>query len=107
VRKVFVLFLVVVMLSGALLLTGCAQRDPDVVGTWAVDFDPSLTTTFNEDGSGFHSEDLFGYGATFRWTTSGRNLNWNYPSHPQMRTRYSVSGDVFTITLDDEGGGTF
>ena len=102
--KKFCLFLaaVAMLVLGMVMLTGCASRDEALVGSWSWDLNSDYVTTFNADGTGTHALDWgLGYGTTFRWSTSGRNINWNYPNHPRLVTPYTVSGDVLTMTLAD------
>jgi len=100
-KKLTIIFVLITIVAGMFLLTGCDSQDPDVVGTWRWEHDASLTTTFNEDGSGTHSEDFFEMGTTFRWATSGTRINWNYPGHPRVYTPYTVENDVLQYTLVD------
>lgn len=103
-RKLVILCVVIAMVGGAFLLTGCDSHDDDLVGVWTLEGIPGLESTFNADGTGHHVED-WGFGLTFEWSTSGTRLNWNYPGHARMITPYSISGDVLTLTLDDGEGG--
>jgi len=96
-----VLAAVALIAGGLLVMSGCSSRDAELVGTWEWELDSSIATTFNTDGSGRHSMDWAGYGETFTWSTSGNNKTWNYPGHPRMRSTYSISGDVLTMTFDD------
>jgi len=99
-KKMLVLVVVVALFATMLFVTGCTQRDENLVGSWTWDIDSSWVTTFNEDGSGTHTVD-WGYGATFTWSTQDGRLYWNYPGHSRMYTAYSVSGDQLAITMDD------
>jgi len=93
-----------IMLTGVLLLTACGDsHDEALVGTWRWEADPSgaITTTFNSDGTGSHSMDWSGYGTTFNWRTSGRNIIWSYPGFGDVTTRYTVSDEVWTFTMAD------
>jgi len=83
-----------------MLMVGCGN-DEALVGRWVFADDPSYVTTFNADGTGTHAIS-WGYGTSFRWSTPGNNIMWNYSGHPNMRTGYSISGDVLTITGDGE-----
>jgi len=95
-RKFLVLIAAVMLIGGALLLTGCGGRDSDLVGTWSFNDVPEITVTFNEDGSGRWSHDM-GFGTRFTWRTSGSNLDWTYDgSSDRMRTTYTVSDTTFT-----------
>ena len=102
-KKYFVLFAAIAMIAGVLLLTGCSSRDADLVGVWTWEEDSSFVTTFNEDGTGTHAIDWTGMGTTFNWSTSGGNINWNYPNHPRVISPYSVSGNVLTLTIEGMG----
>ena len=99
-RKFLVLLVLIAMSAGMLLLTGCDSRDSDLVGTWQWDDNPAFVSVFNEDGTGSHALD-WGFGTTFRWSTPGNRIVWNYPDHPNVYTNYSISGDVLNITMDD------
>jgi len=99
-RKLLILFSTVALFAGLMFMTGCTQRDSDLVGSWTFEEDAQWVTTFNQDGSGSHTLD-WGFGTTFTWSTSGNNIYWNYPGHERMYTGYSISGDVLTITMAD------
>ncbi|MCL1786759.1 MAG: DUF5640 domain-containing protein [Defluviitaleaceae bacterium] len=99
-KKLIVLFAATALLAGLVLMTGCTQRDSDLVGSWTFEQDSQWVTTFNEGGSGSHALD-WGYGTTFTWSTSRNNIYWNYPGHPRMYTAYSISGNVLTMTMED------
>ena len=99
-RKLVILCLVIAVIGGMFLLTGCDSQDPDLVGVWEFELDSSFVTTFNADGSGTHAIS-WGFGDSFRWSTSDNNIYWNYSGHPRLYTRYSISGDVLLITVED------
>ncbi|MCL2203588.1 MAG: fimbrillin family protein [Defluviitaleaceae bacterium] len=99
-KKLFMVFVLVTMFAGILLLAGCSQSDSDLVGTWTWDEEASFVTTFNADGTGSHAR-TWGYGTTFTWTTSGKNIYWEYPNHPRMYTGFSITDDVLIIIMDD------
>ncbi|MCL2361492.1 MAG: DUF5640 domain-containing protein [Defluviitaleaceae bacterium] len=99
-KKFVVLFAVIALIAGGLMLSGCSSRDDDLVGVWQLQEDATFVTTFNDDGRGEHTVD-WGFGMSFRWSTSRGNLYWNYTGHSRMYTAYSVSGDVLTITMDE------
>jgi len=99
-KKFLVLLGVISIFSAMVLLTGCDSRDAALVGTWVFEDDSSWVTTFNEDGTGTHALD-WGFGTSFRWSTGGSNINWNYSGHPSMRTPYTISGGVLSITMAD------
>ena len=71
-----------------------------LVGTWFFQDNPVWVTTFYQDGSGTHALD-WGYGTSFRWSTSDTNIFWYYPGFPRMHTPYRISDDVLYITMDD------
>ena len=73
-------------------------------GHWVWEDNPAFVTTFNADGTGTHAI-TWGFGTTFRWSTPGNNIRWNYPGWPNMDSPYRISGNVLYITLDDEFGG--
>ena len=98
-KKYVVFFAAVLMLAGVMMLTGCGSQDENLVGTWVWNDNPASITTLNADGTGTHTTD-WGYGLTFRWSTRGNDIHWNYPGHPNMRTGYTVSGDSKTWIMD-------
>jgi len=104
VQKYLVFLAAIAIIAGLLALSGCARINPDLVGEWVYEADPSWKTTFNEDGTGTHTQS-WGFGTTFTWLSSSRNLYWNYPGHQAMYTPYSISGNVLTITISN--GSTF
>ena len=99
-RKCLISLTVAIIIAGTLVLSGCFSRDDALVGAWSWDGDPRYVTTFYEDGTGTQAVD-WGFGYTFNWSTSGRTLIWNYPSHSRLRSPYSIYDNVLTITLDD------
>ena len=99
-RKILMILAAITLLAGALMFTGCSSRDEELVGTWVWELDSNFVTTFNDDGTGTHAI-TWGFGTTFDWSTSGRNIVWEYPGHDSLRTEYSISGDVLTITDAD------
>ena len=100
-RKTARLLLTVAVIASLLLTTGCGDsRDDELVGRWVFELDSSWVTTFNADGTGVHALD-WGYGTTFRWSTGGGNLTWNYPNHPDVYTPYRISGNALYLTMDD------
>jgi len=101
-RKYVVFFAAVLMIAGAMMLTGCNSRDEALVGRWESNDFPGSITTLNADGTGTHTTD-WGYGLTFTWSTSGSNIIWNYPGHPRLQTGYTVSAN--SKTWIEEGGG--
>ena len=82
------------------ILSDTTEIDEALVGTWIFEDDASWITTFSEDGTGNHTQD-WGFGTRFEWSTSGGVLNWNYPDHEELRTPYSIDGDVLSITMAD------
>ena len=90
------LIMMVVMFS----MVGCTNRDDELVGRWVWEDDPAWVTTFNEDGTGTHTQ-TWGYGTSFQWATPGNNIRWNYSGHPNMDTAYRISGDALYITVED------
>jgi len=99
-KKCLVLFAAVALIAGGLMLVGCSSRDSDLVGTWVFEDNATWVTTFNEDGTGTHAIS-WGYGTSFRWTTPGNDIMWNYSGHANMRSPYTINGDVLSITMDD------
>ena len=99
-RKLSVGLLALVMLLSMFMITGCGGRDDDLVGRWVYEGNPDWVTTFNDDGTGTHALD-WGFGTSFRWTTSRNNINWNYSGHPRMYTSYEISGNDLYITMGD------
>ena len=99
-KKFFVFIAAIMLMGGVLLLTGCG-RDGNLVGTWVFDEDPAYSVTFERNGDGSQTSSS-GYSRTFRWTTSGSELVWRYPTYAPLHTEYTVVGDVFTWT-DTEG----
>ena len=77
-----------------------ALGDESLAGTWIFEDDSSWVTIFSEDGTGSHTQD-WGFGTRFEWSTSGGNINWNYPGHEELYTSYSIDGDVLSITMGD------
>jgi len=103
-KRFFMVMMALLMLTGVLFLTACgASHDEALIGTWRWEGDPTgaFTTTFNSDGSGSHSQDWAGYGLTFNWRTSGRNIIWSYPGFGDVTTRYTVSDGVWSFTMAD------
>ena len=101
IRKLSVGLLALVILVSMFLIAGCgSNRDEALVGTWSFELDSSWVTTFNADGTGTHSLD-WGFGTSFRWSTLGGNITWNYYGHPRMITPYNISGNALYITMDD------
>jgi len=99
-RRLFMLFGTIAMIVGLMILTGCTQRDSELVGSWTSEDNSQWVSTFNADGSGSHTIS-WGFGTTFTWSTSRNNIYWNYPGHDRLYTVYSISGDVLTITMAD------
>ena len=100
IKKLVVLFLAVICMVAVLLAVGCANQDEDLVGRWVFEDDATWVTTFNEDGTGTHSQS-WGFGTSFEWTTPGNNIRWSYPGHQDMETPYNVSNDALYITMED------
>jgi len=92
-----------VAFCAVLLLSGCASRDADLVGTWIWTDNPAFVTVFEENGNGtnsiaWNSE----IGTEFTWTTRGDNIYKRfYGSRDRFYFEYSVSGD--TLHFYDEG----
>ena len=99
-KKFVIVILAITMMFALFAVVGCDSRDEALVGTWVFEGDDSWITTFNEDGTGSHAQD-WGYGTRFEWSTSGSNLNWDYPGHEELYTPYSIDGDVLSITMED------
>ena len=99
-KRLIMLFLVVTMMAAVLLVAGCTSRDEDLVGRWVFEEDATWVTTFNEDGTGTHSQS-WGFGTSFEWTTPGNNIRWSYTGHQDMETPYNISNDALYITMED------
>ena len=100
-KKTARLLLTVAMVAALLLMAGCGDnRDDELVGRWVFADDSSWVTTFNADGTGEHALD-WGFGTTFRWSTSRGDLTWNYPNHPNVYTPYRISGNTLYLTMAD------
>ena len=84
-----------------LMLSGCASRDADLVGTWVHEFDVAFYSTYQANGNGTHSEPWGDYGDTFIWTTSRNNINWNYVGHSRVYTPYVIDNDELRIYYQD------
>jgi len=100
VRKFAIGLLAIVAIAAMLLMAGCTSRNDDLVGRWVFEDDPAWVTTFNEDGTGTHTQS-WGYGTSFQWTTPGNNIRWNYPDYRNMDTPYRISGDALYITVEE------
>ena len=94
--------LAVAAIAVMLLMTGCVNRDDELVGRWVWEDNPIWVTTFNADGTGTHAIS-WGFGTTFQWTTPGNNIRWNYPNHPNMISPYRISGNALYITVEEGG----
>ena len=100
-KKFSALLLAILMISALFLVTGCGgNRDENLIGRWVFEDAPEWVTIFNEDGTGTHALD-WGYGTSFRWSTSRDRINWNYSGHPRLYTIYNISGGALYITMDD------
>ena len=98
-KKVLAIFLVLLLLAGALAITGCgANRDRALVGTWIWDGDPEFVYIFNANGTG--ERGFPGHETTFTWTTSDNILNFRFTNTSADYARrwdYTINGSILTI----------
>jgi len=104
-RIAAIIFAVVMMFAVVAMVAGCTSRDEALVGTWVSEDDPTWVTTFNEDGTGTHTQS-WGFGTSFEWSTPGNNIRWDYPGTENMDSPYSISGDALYITIEVGDGET-
>ena len=98
-RKLLTGLLAITAIVVMMLMVGCGN-DEALVGRWVFADDPSYVTTFNADGTGTHAIS-WGQGTSFRWSTPGNNIMWDFPGYANSRSPYSISGDVLYITVQD------
>jgi len=96
-KKYLMAFVAAAAFCAVLLLSGCASRDADLVGSWVWQDNPSFVTTFEESGDGNHTIS-WGQGTQFTWTTRGGNVYKRFDgSRDRYYLEYSVSGDNLTF----------
>ncbi|MCL2364562.1 MAG: DUF5640 domain-containing protein [Defluviitaleaceae bacterium] len=100
-KKYLMALAATIAFCAVLLLSGCASRDEDLVGTWIWQDNPAYITTFEANGNGTNAI-TWGHGTEFTWTTRGNNIYKRfYGSRDRYYFEYSVNGDI--LNFYDEG----